>query len=252
MGRAEYERIILKAKHRLVISGGEPILSGELMRVLSLAKKNKNLENVELQSNGAVLSYPHVVDKLQDCNIITEYNINFPSSEEKLDQLLTKTTFFKKRVLGIKNLLGKKLNVRLTFVINKSNYKHMQDYLNFIFIEFQNKPSVQFSFIQVQDKARLLNIVPSYKEIKKYLVGALDFAQRKDMCCFVDNVPLCVSFPYIHLNIDYLKLRGGDASFHKKKKVGICNGCELMNSCFGPPEDYVVLFGNEGLKPIKS
>ena len=251
MSKDKYKPIIDKAKRRLIISGGEPPISKDLSVILKLSKENKNIKEIELQSNGAIFLYKKIINKIEKHKSITEYNINFPSFDKETDKIITKSTFFGHRVKGIKNLIDKRLNVRLTFVINKLNYKQMTNYLRFIYKEFNNKPSVQFSFIQIQGNVIFNDIAPQYKNIKSELIKSLKFAKENKIKCFVDNIPLCISHPYNDMNINYLKKKIGDTSFYEKKKVNQCKNCKLNEMCFGPPTDYVGVYGEKEFKPIK-
>ena len=51
MSKDKYKPIIDKAKRRLIISGGEPPISKDLSVILKLSKENKNIKEIELQSN---------------------------------------------------------------------------------------------------------------------------------------------------------------------------------------------------------
>ncbi len=251
MDRKTYTSIITKAKDRLIISGGEPPLSSNLNHVLGLAKKNKNISEVELQSNGAILFYKKMIGTIEKHNVITEYNINFSCFDKKTDKIITRSNLFNYRIQGIKNLLDKGLNIRLTFVIHKLNYKQMTDYLKFVLLKFDNKPSIQLSFVQIQGNEELNDIVQKYKEIKQELMKSLKFAAKNKIKCMVDNIPLCISYPFNNMNVDYLKNKKGDFSFHKKNKLNSCKKCKLGKCCFGPPIDYVNLYGEQEFKPIK-
>ena len=246
-----YEKIIKNSKGRIVISGGEPILSENLYWVLNLIKKNKKIKEVELQSNGAILYYEKIIDKIEKLSVVTEYNINFPIHEEDLDKKITKSNLFNFRINGIKNLLKKSLKVRLTFVINKYNYKKIKEYLEFINKNFKNRVSVQLSYTQFQGNANRGEIVVSYSKLKPSLLSALEFSKEKGMECKIDNIPLCICFPFIQENVDFYKTKTKGISFHKKIKIRQCESCELNKNCFGPPEDYIKKFGIEEFTPIK-
>jgi MoaA/NifB/PqqE/SkfB family radical SAM enzyme len=247
-----YEKIIKNSKGRLVISGGEPILSRSFYSILGMIKKNKNVKEVELQSNGAILYYEKIIDKIEKFKVITEYNINFPAHEKELDKKITKSDLFEFRIKGINNLLKKSLKVRLTFVINKNNYQKMKEYFKFINKTFGNKVSVQLSYIQFQGNANKGKIIVKYNEIKPYLISAIEFSRKNGMNCAIDNIPLCICFPFIEENIDFYKTKAKGISLYKKIKMKKCENCDLKENCFGPPEDYIKKFGIEEFMPIKN
>ena len=251
MTKSKYEKIINSAKGRLVISGGEPILSDELFNVLKLAKLNKNLKHIELQSNGAILSYDQVINRIAKFGVVTEYNINFPSFESNLDSKITKSDLLDKRILAVKKLINKKLKVRLTFVINKFNFEFIRAYLEQVYSLFDNKVSVQLSFVQKQGNASSGEIIPKYSEIKKYLLSGLEFVKEKEMNCVIDNIPLCFTHPYDKFNVDFYKSKQKNKSYYNKQKLSVCMGCKLVNFCFGPPVDYVNFYGEEEFEAVK-
>ena len=240
-----------KVSGRLIISGGEPILANDFFEVISICKRNNNIQEIELQSNGVILSYENIVDKILEYNFITEYNINFPSYKKEIDRIITQANYFDYRIRGITNLIKRMLNVRLTFVINRLNFRQMKEYLRFVYITFNNKPQVQFSFVQIQGRAKqFIRIIPRYSEIKSELISAIQFAEEFNVRCLIDNIPLCIFYPFIEHSVDYLKIKIGDKSFHKKTKLACCNSCKLSKACFGPPLDYISLYGEQEFKAI--
>jgi MoaA/NifB/PqqE/SkfB family radical SAM enzyme len=252
MPKSIYINIIKNCDGRLVISGGESIFSKELSSVFKLIKNNQKIKEVELQSNGAIFFYKNMVEKISKYNLVTEYNINFPTFDKKEDMIITQSNLFNHRLQGIKNLLDRKLNVRLTFVLTRLNCKCLYDYLKFIKENFNGLPLIQVSFVQIQGNVlKNLDIVPKYSEIKADLLKALEFARVNKLKLFIDNFPICISYPYNEINLDYVKKNNNEESFHSKIKVTCCKNCKLKDDCFGIPKDYLELYGNEEFKTVR-
>lgn len=250
MSMQVYEKIIKNSKGRIVVSGGEPILSKNLYSILRLIKKNKKINEVELQSNGAMFHYEKIIDEIEKLKVVTEYNINFPIQEKELDEKITKSNLFNFRINGINNLLKKSLKVRLTFVINKYNYQEIEKYLAFIKKNFGNQVSIQLSYVQFQGNANNNEVIVKYEEIKKFLISALEFSKKNNLNCNIDNIPLCICFPFVEENIDFHKTKTKGMSFYKKEKMKKCKSCDLKENCFGPPRDYIKKFGTKEFIPI--
>jgi MoaA/NifB/PqqE/SkfB family radical SAM enzyme len=241
----------MEADERVVISGGEPALSKNIFEILELCKSNKKIKEVELQSNGAIFFYKDFLNKIKNLRAVDEFNIHFSSHIKELDKKITQSNLFDYKIKGIQNLIDANQNVRLTFVINKLNYKIMLNYLKFVNSKWKNA-KIQLSFVQIQGKVlKNLSLVPSYTELKPYLLKSLEFAKKNKMRIYVDNIPLCLFPKNKEFSVDFIKKPSKKPSFHPKKIVKKCSGCILKANCFGPPTDYLKIFGDREISPIK-
>jgi|GEM_PF-5629751 len=245
-------RILSPKTDELIISGGEPLLTDDILDILQLCKKNKNIKRVEFQSNGALFCYEDIIDKINSYHVVTEYNINFPSHDEKTDRLQTRSDFFKYRLSGVRNLQKKQCAVRLTYVINKHNYKKMLSFLKFIHVQFAPGLNIQFTFMQYSRRKAGCSIIPKYTQMMPFLLEAAIYAEKNKINCRFENIPLCILRPFYKKSVDYHKSVIDKNSIERKRKIKKCNSCTLNEYCLGIPEFYLKLFGTEEIISIDS
>lgn len=245
-------RCIDQEKSLVVISGGEPTLSRDLFTILRYAK-NRSL-NIELQTNGATLSYFDLAKKLAEAKIDL-FNINFPSHLEKLTDKITRTTnFFKERVKGVKNLQELGANIRITHVVNSLTYEYLCEFVEYVKKQFKSINYIQFSFIKILGSARKNpHTIPKYENVKGPLLKALRKCQKYKINFLVDHIPTCYLPGFEDSHADFRKLKNsGTAEFSlkEKSKIAQCRRCKLKKYCYGVRKDYVELFEEKNAKVI--
>ena len=248
----EIEEKIFYAKTRISFEGGEPTLSGNLLRWVKEAKK-QNISEIILCTNGIALADREYVKDLQGAGI-NLFNINFPSHREDLYRVLTRSYLYKNVITGIENLLslGPKDIVRLTFVINSLNYKTMLWYTRYIEANFPQIFYIGFNFIKVLGYVkRRTYLVPRLSEVKPYLLAALEFCRINRVKAMVDGIPLCLMTGYEEYSIDLFKvLNRKYKSFREKVKTEKCKRCIIRPLCSGLRRDYLKMYGDTEVNPV--
>ncbi|MBL7132269.1 MAG: radical SAM protein [Candidatus Omnitrophica bacterium] len=237
-------QIVNKEKDLIVISGGEPLLSRRLFRILEYVKK-RNLK-IELETNATLLTY-NLAKKLLNRGVDL-FNINFPSHTERLTGEITqsKKSFFPK-IEAIKILERLKARIRLTHIVNSLNYLHMEEMVEFVKENFASISYIQFSFIKILGNAlKFAWINPRYEDVELPLLKAFIKCRQLKIDFLVDHIPLCFLPGFESHHADFRKLKegiGSKYSLKEKVKLKACSACKLEGYCYGVRKDYIELFG---------
>ncbi|MBL7148110.1 MAG: radical SAM protein [Nanoarchaeota archaeon] len=239
---------ILSEKDFIILTGGETTMCPDLFEILKLS--NTTNAKIELQSNGTIFSYPKFAKKIASYRIDL-FNIAMPSHLEKINDEITQTKgLLKKRLGGIKNLIKLGKNVRITHVINNINYKYLLDYVKFIKKNFNQVEYLELNYIKATKHNTYL--IPKYKDVKPFLLKALDFCVNNNIKVKVDHIPICYlnGFEGLHVDVRKIVFNVNKDHFDEKKYVEDCNPCKLKIICNGPRKDYTNLYGQDVL-PVK-
>ena len=241
---SQIHQIIDKEKDLIVISGGEPLLSKRLFRILEYIKK-KNLK-IELETNATLLTY-NLAKKLLNSGVDL-FNINFPSHRERSTEEITQSKkSFSRRIAAIKILERLKARIRLTHIVNSLNYLYMEEMVEFVKEKFKSISYIQFSFIKILGNAlKFTWINPKYEDVELPLLKAFIKCRQLKIDFLVDHVPLCFLPGFESHHADFRKLKegiGSKYSLNEKVKLKACSACKLEGYCYGVRKDYIELFG---------
>jgi MoaA/NifB/PqqE/SkfB family radical SAM enzyme len=248
--------LLNQARKGLIISGGEPTLSEDLLEIIKEAK-GRNLF-VELQTNGVNLYYSDLARQLVQAGVDL-FNINFPSHIGSVHDKLTQTDgTLPLKIAGLKNLTAFKANIRLTHIINGLNYKKLEEYVDFINNNFPKVKYIQFSFLKIIGAVRShQEIIITYQQVSPYLLLALKKCKQNKIGFIVDHIPACYLGNYKKYHVDYLKANerqnSGDSfySLMEKMKIEDCSQCSFCDFCCGVRKDYLDFFGKDAkVKPF--
>jgi MoaA/NifB/PqqE/SkfB family radical SAM enzyme len=105
----------------LIISGGEPLISPNFLKILNSAR-DSGIKVIEIQTNARMLCYAEFLAeilKVQPVEYRFLVSLHFP--DKKLQKKYCRDDGFEQVICGIKNLLKNKLSVRINTVIMKQN-----------------------------------------------------------------------------------------------------------------------------------
>ena len=243
---------ILNLKDKLVqISGGEPFLLGgiHLLKLVLFAVKNN--KKVEIQSNASLIKdIPlDILKKIIKAVKLSGgyFNINLSAADAGMDAKISGAeNIFADKIKGIKLLLKFDAEIRLTYIVCRSNYKQAPAFVQFVLSEFADIKWLQFSFVKAMGKALTKKIVPRYRLVSRYIVKAAALCVENKIKCEIDHIPLCMLGSYYYLNVDIGKISGKKRGLHEKEKthLKICLKCKYVNICSGPRKDYLKIYGD--------
>ncbi|MBU2530186.1 MAG: radical SAM protein [Elusimicrobia bacterium] len=248
----EFCRDIKSSKEKLIqISGGEPFLLGGLHLLKLVLFAAKNNKKIEIQTNASLIKdVPlEILKKLiKAVNLSGGYfNINLSAADSIMDAKVAGVGhIFTAKIKGIKLLLKHGAEIRLTYIICRSNYRQVPQFVKFIAKKSPGIKWVQFSFVKAMGKALTKKIVPKYSAVSKYIIRAASLCQENKIKCEIDHIPLCMLGAYYRLNVDIGKMTWNKKGLHRKEKIHVkkCLKCEYVNICPGPRKDYLKIYGD--------
>lgn len=242
-------------------SGGEPTIRKDLIDLIYCAKK-KGFENIQIQTNGRMLSYREFAKKILKAGV-NDIAFTVLSIDPKIHDALAQAQNSHKQVIqGIKNVININPNIRLRLnvVINKKNFKELPELTDFLmkFMPFE----INYDFVIIDGHVLKYpkKMVPKYSDIVPYLHKALSISSPK-IWTPIFNIPYCIAGKYKDRVVDSIQpatiLIGKDFSFsikdnrrNNKVKFAKCQKCKYDKRCFGVQKRYVEIYGDKEFIPI--
>lgn len=261
----ELRASILQAKEDgckyLGIGGGEPTIRSDLLDLIRLGKQLK-FEVVRIETNGIALSYFNYCKRLVEAGLdFVKLSVHGHNAE--IHDFLTRVPgSFQKVVSAIDNLQKLKVRIEINTVLNKVNYRHYEQFVDF----FSKRGIGSFCFIyplytgRMAENWRKLGIgiqeVAPYLKRTLKLVDALELDKR-----LVFNIPKCFMEDYKKGIVEEynMRLASPDAVVldpdneikRSKIKLRICRGCVDNQSCDGIWKEYYKIYGKKDFKNKK-
>ncbi|APR79807.1 Radical SAM domain heme biosynthesis protein [Minicystis rosea] len=243
-----------EAGARVMLSGGEPTLTANLVDYVKLAKQVSS-HPVGLQSNAIRLADPALTNALVEAGIEEAFVSLHGSTAEISDAITEAPGTFDKSVIGIDNLhRATSVCLILNFVIHERNIEDLVPYVRLVASRWP-RAYVNISFVapssDVVPKEKAL--VPRYAEALPSLALAVQEAKAlglqiggfESMC----GIPLCL----VPMELSpYFSLSDIPEGFDRGEfvKTPACQDCELKNKCYGLRRGYLALHGDDELKPV--
>lgn len=243
--------VIAATSDTLSIEGGEPTLCKDL-EGWARAARHRGIRDVILCTNGARLTDAAYVRRLCAAGI-TLFNVNFPAHDEKLFDVMTRTSGqFPKRLAALRELIAAAggRRVRLNMVVTCLNALVLPQYVRFVRARFPEIFYIEFNLVKVLGYVeRRAYLVPRLADAAPRLRQALGLMARSKMKAITDGFPLCHLDGCEESAIDAYKLLFGDRLYmEEKSKSERCAGCSLGALCAGPRKDYLALYGDGELR----
>ena len=237
------------------LTGGEPTLHPKLSEIIKNAR-SIGFTDICIETNGQNFSNEAFSQKIVEAGA-NRFFISIHGHTAALHEKLTRTKkSFQKTVQGIKNLKKIGAFVNAHVVINKINYKHIADIVEFL--TDLGVPLITLSFITISG-AVLKNkkIIPKIGDVVKY---ARQINKEYFPRVILQHIPFCFLgelncvnkwIKYEDKNILYTASykitfeRLADSFGYKPKK---CSRCKFDNICHGLDKGYYKLFGSREIK----
>ncbi len=241
---------------KLIISGGEPLISKYFFELVHFAKR-KGISFFEIQTNGRMLSYEEIVLELKKIGSVG-FLISFHFLNNKLYKQYCQSDGFNETVAGIKNLVKHDLNFITNTVIMKPNLPHLKETMRLL-KELGGLKIAQYKFI---DGKNIFNeykkFVPRYSECVPIIEDVI--SENPDIDIYLKDFPACVlgndftgKIPFFNpRRLDLTNkgelLTSGDEQFIFPDKCKKCSQRETL--CRGIRREYAEIYGTDELKPI--
>ncbi|NYZ78577.1 radical SAM protein [Candidatus Micrarchaeota archaeon] len=253
---------------RITLTGGEPTIRADIFELISYAS-SLNFEEIFIITNGRMLFYKEFARKLAEAGLThILFSLHAPRAEIH-DSLTQVPGSFEQIVQGIKNMVevgGVMVDNNTT--ITKKNYKYLPE-----LAELLVKLGVQYyEFIFINPITVLLyspdrfeELVPTLRQIEKYLHGALDVGIKKGVWCTAEAIPLCYMQGYekhvTELGMSPLRMIVGpnnrytpDLNTARKEKAKTkaekCKRCKYYLVCEGAFSQYTEHYGMAEFRPV--
>lgn len=245
----------------VVFTGGEPTLHKQLLRLVTAARA-LGYASIQLQTNGRMLAYPGVVEKLVEAGV-TEFSPSLHGSHADVHDALTAAGgSFRDSLAGIANAVDSGAAVITNTVITRSN----ADTLSAIvaLLGSVGVQQAQLAFVHPVGTAeeRFEEVVPRLPDLVEPLRQARAVAGELGMRLVTEAVPLCFLLGMEELaveetipettvvdlagELDYSKWRVGQGKAHGPP----CASCAARNRCEGPWREYPERWGWDEFRPL--
>ena len=258
---AKIERAAKLGYSMAVLSGGEPTMRPELYRWAQHSHK-RGME-FGLVTNGRILSYPDVVDRLQGLGLAYVY-MSLHGGTAKIHNSMVRAHAFEDTFGAVETLSGRGLDLTVNCVVTARNKDHLIPLVDRL-LPFDDVV-LKFSMVQPKGAAdRLFTaVIPKVSEVAERVHEAITYGlERGTGLAFAhDGIPLCLLPGYESL-YDDLKTHGfaamtevyepdfypvdaGDSAQTER-----CEGCALRGPCVGLFRKYKEAFGDDELRPVQ-
>jgi len=248
----------------VAFTGGEPTIRKDLFELVRYAK-SIGLKNIELQTNGRMLSYIDYAKKVRRTGFSKVY-ISIHSNIREHHELLTRVRgSWAQTMSGIRNALEFKIPLMTNTVVNGINYKDIPDTVAMLsglgvreieldFIRFRGNAGIYFNALKI----RMSDAWP-------WLRKAFDISKKFSLkMIYIDDYPICLMEGYEKFNSDYFSdgihdetakgfatVQSHGASIHENEKIYMkkCTQCLYGKKCQGIWKEYIEFFGEGEFKP---
>ncbi|MFA5188681.1 MAG: radical SAM protein [Patescibacteria group bacterium] len=237
----------------VAFTGGEPTIHPFLKETISYAKQ-KGIKNIELQSNCFLLENLDLVKELKALGLTGVFVTVHSEQKEVFEKITQVPGSFEKVLQGIANLISLGVKVRINIVINFLNYKNLEEITKFIYSQFPQIKSIDYSFVVPVEKVlKQPELLPKISEVVPFLKKAFKYCQENKISFSNPGcgLPLCFIPEYKENSLEYnflkKQIENGLISDNRFEKIKFakCKTCEFDEFCLGFWPNYVKIHGEQ-------
>ena len=254
----EAEKIIEKLEEwkkqnvlNLIISGKEPTLHPDLVKIISKAKELGYM-NVEMQTNAMLLKNKELAKSLAKAGLDSAFVSLHAHSDELSSKMTLVEGSFNDTVEGIMNLISEGVKITFNVVVNSLNYKNLKEIVLFIRSSFSKINQIVFSFVAPVCSAwGNKEVIPKFADVKPFLEEAIELCKSKNIKFRIParcGVPFCFLGENLVYSDEFNELFRHDEK--DKSKPDECEKCLLNGKCSGLWGNYIKLYGTDEIKPV--
>ncbi|MCA9681465.1 MAG: radical SAM protein [Myxococcales bacterium] len=250
----------------VVLSGGEPTIRPELIHWATLVSELDM--DFGLVTNGQMLAYPDVVEKLLARRLRYVY-LSLHGGNAKIHNLMVRSDAFEQTYGALDNLSGRGLDLHINCVVTTRNVDHLRPLVDSV-LPYRDA-TVKFSMVEPKGGGSRLfdHLMPRIEVVAERVMEAID---RGDAAVRASGapgprfthgaIPLCL-LPGYEDRFDDLKTHNyrtmievGEPDYFpvddlNKTQDSRCRGCSLSGPCPGLYTGYHEVFGATELHPIR-
>lgn len=243
---------------KLLISGGEPLISEYFFDLLLFAKR-KGIRFLIIETNGRMLFYEEAVKKLKHFESI-RFLVSFHFPNAKLYKKYNRSDGFHQTMQRIRNLVKYNCNFTINTVVMKPNLRYLKNMVKML--KKEGAKRIQYEFIngKTLTKNDYEKFVPRYSDCLTIIKEIIK--ENRDIYITLNEIPVCVVgekfkkylAPCINLKKSTLNAVYKLMSAREMKATQFtfpnCKGCSYKSLCVGVAKEYVQTYGIKEFKPI--
>jgi len=253
-----------KGYRKLGFTGGEPLLRGDIIKIVSLAK-SVGFDFIRIQTNGIKLADKKFARQLVEAGL-TFCKFSFLSDNAEIhDELVGVKGAWKKAILGLKNLKKLKIRIGTNILINKRNFNHLPKIIYYLIEKGISNFVIIYPMYIGSMRENHLKLGVSLYKAQKYFMGAIQLMKKaglKDEILFL-NVPPCFLKGYESLSIGLerfntvvtdpsgIKTDLDENADKAKLRAPLCHKCSFKEKCLGIDKSYIDIWGWTGFSSVK-
>jgi MoaA/NifB/PqqE/SkfB family radical SAM enzyme len=246
------------------LGGGEPTMRRDVAMMVKAAS-SLGYETIKLQTNGMMLSYPRLVEKLVGAGL-TEVNFAIKGPTAETHDRLTQTPgCFDAMIRGIENIRGSGLLMEGDILVYRSNADEIPEMVRFFHAEGLYRFNLWLMSATDRSDESVRREVPRISETVPHIAAASDLG-LSELSDFISSLhtPPCTMLPgyerclFFAPDLELLVCNPGGYSFMLEESPiegGLyfprCDGCDMRHRCGGARADYVEIFGDDEFQPLK-
>lgn len=251
----------------LWISGGEPTINKDILKILNLTKR-LNFEEVIIFTNGRALSDKNFFNEMVECGV-HGFHIALQSHNSETHDFLTRRPgSFDETIQGIKNVIEERSSLKrvtVAHVINSENINFLPDFAHLV-VNLKIDCQIAYPFFTSPSQYKFL---PRYSDLKESLHEAIRILLREGLKISIETVPPCFLIGFERYYADYhrkqrmlmegyrsvsgetvkeeyLQLIGSNFKTYASK----CEICFYKPACSGVFSQYIEKFGEDEFEPV--
>lgn len=256
------DNLFLNKNEPLVLSGGEPAIRDDLIQIVDYG--NSKGYSVSITSNGRMFKEKCFSEQLSKSGAKSVIICLHAATPELHDAITQSEGSFDETIYGIRNLLDSNICVVIKIMVNKLNYKNLEDIVDYIAQNIPNVNSIVFASLNITGSASINKdrIIVRLKDSVPYIQKAIDLASARGIRSNLDMYPYCVFDQKYHHFIHSREYDGVltprkndesafDATSGQKPVFSFCRGCKFSGKCPAFWSRYVEIYGEEEFKCIR-
>lgn len=257
---------------RIVISGGEPTLHPDLIKIIH-SIQSLGIQ-VVLLSNSERFANPIFFEKfisgidISKIEVITTIHSHAKEEHEEANQT---PGSFNRTIKGLKNLCEADVTVIIKHCITKHNYKELSDFYAFCDANYPEEVAIQLCGIDYCGipKNYLNDEMLSFLDLKPHLEKMFDLhishqtvGSKRNL--YTINIPLCAADVFYWNYKHFMRKKPGkiyqaykdprnqaisDVDNNISQCIGVCEQCKASEACSGTYKSAFEAFGGLIIKP---
>jgi pyruvate-formate lyase-activating enzyme len=248
-----FGRLSSEGVEGVMFSGREPTLNSRLPEYIARAKA-AGMKNVTVETNALLFADKDQVADCRQAGLDAAF-VSFHSARPATVAKLTGTPdSFSRTHQGIINLLDSGVEVELNCVVNRFNFRELEEVATFVRDNLKQITSITFSFVAPLGRAQGNEaLVPTISEATPHLRTALLTCEKAGLVALVPGrcgIPLCTLPGMERFYVDY-QLRGQSPTTQStvdREKTSLCPSCRFDEICHGLWAAYARLHGTDEIR----